>query len=86
MAPANPNGLLLWVLGAAGVFLLYSAVKGYTPGSLLQSFINRGTPPVMFGHTQATVQAGGATGSTPPAVYTTPNTNAPVTTLGAINA
>lgn len=58
---ANPAGLILWILGATGAFLLYCAVKGYTPQSVLAAFVNRKTAPVPFGHT-TTSQPGGSTG------------------------
>lgn len=50
---ANPTGLILWILGATGVFLLYCAVKGYTPASVLAAFINRKTQPIPFASSAA---------------------------------
>lgn len=38
------KGLLIWLAGGAGTFLLYSAVSDKTPLSLLQSYLGGGTP------------------------------------------
>lgn len=35
----NQNGLVLWVLGGAGVTLLYAAYKGKSPLSVLQNHV-----------------------------------------------
>lgn len=41
---ANSKGILVWIAGGAGVFLLYSAVSNKTPSSLLLSYLGGGTP------------------------------------------
>lgn len=38
------KGLLIWLAGGAGTFLLYAAVSNQTPLSLLQSYLGGGTP------------------------------------------
>ena len=40
---ANSNGLILWVLGGTGVFLLMASVTNRTPESLLLSYLGQGT-------------------------------------------
>lgn len=38
------KGLLIWIAGGTGVFLLYSAVSDQTPLSLIQSYLGSGKP------------------------------------------
>lgn len=39
----SKDGLLLWVLGTAGVFFIYSAYKNLSPNAVLHSYFT-GTP------------------------------------------
>jgi hypothetical protein len=34
----SKDGLLLWVLGTAGIFLIYAAYKNVSPGALLSGY------------------------------------------------
>lgn len=38
------KGLLVWLAGGVGVFLLYSAVSDQTPLSLIKSYLGSGSP------------------------------------------
>lgn len=37
------NGLILWILGGAGIFLIYAAYKNIRPNTLLSNYISGGT-------------------------------------------
>jgi hypothetical protein len=39
----SSNGLILWVLGGTGVFLLMASITNRTPESLLLSYLGQGT-------------------------------------------
>lgn len=87
----NPGarGLVTWILLAAGTFLMYCAYTGYTPQSVLASFLNRNNKPVPFGHSPngtgntPAVSTGG--GTVPATVITSPNSAAPKTAVKVQN-
>jgi len=40
MQKTEPKGLIVWLLGAAGIFLIYCAIQNVTPASLIASLTN----------------------------------------------
>ncbi len=59
----KPN-LIVWLMGGAGVTLLYSAVKNVNPGSLITSYFTgkKVEPLVPMGQIQKDIQNGGGAG------------------------
>lgn len=41
----KPNQLVLWLLGGAGTFFLYCAVKNLSPASLIESYFDKSVTP-----------------------------------------
>ena len=81
------DGIVLWLLGAAGTLLIYSAIKGHTPAATLKGYFTNTTPAnTTSTHTSSnlnympTLNSNGVDiRSLPPAYQSSPNNNIPLT-------
>ena len=85
------DGIVLWLLGAAGTILIYSAIKGHTPAATLKGYFTNTTPAnttSTYTSTHASLNLsympklnsnGVDIRSLPPAYQSAPNNNIPLT-------
>lgn len=71
------NSIILWILAGGGTFLLYAAITGITPASLLASSVTPSVSKTKIGAAASSTSTAAASPSTsntiPSPVFITPN-------------